>query len=230
MNPSLWNDSRVIKMFYLCLIGLFLFLIGGFINELKTSAFIGSGTTATNTIVVSGTGDTYAAPDIATVSFSVTKEGATVATAQKLVDEKMNAAIVALKGMGIADKDIKLENNSFNPKYDYGTPCYGGMGIPCSQTSPKIIGYEATRSVVVKVRKLDNAGTVVTALGTLGATNLYGPTFSLDDEDAVNAAARLVRSGLAKRVSGCLCTACAVGGRLRRQPSQIQGADYRQSD
>ena len=167
-----------------------LYFLAKFVNEVKSSRFIGSGTTATNTISVSGEGDVYAAPDIAAVTFSVQKDDVTVAGATKLVDDAMNSAIAMIKTMGVALADIQLQDNSFNPKYDYGVPCYGGAGMPCVQAPPKIIGYTASRSVTIKIRKLDDAGAIVQAISGQNVTDLNGPTFSIENEDAVHDAAR----------------------------------------
>lgn len=172
-------------------IGLFLLMATVFLGiksfaAIKQSRFIGSGTTATNTIVVAGEGEAYANPDIASINFTVRNEAKTVKDAQDAVEKKMNADIDYLKKEGIADKDIKLENNSFYPKYDYST-CYG---YNCPVKTPTVTGYEVSRSVSVKIRDIDNSGKIVEGLASLGVTELNGPTFMVDDEDAVQEEAR----------------------------------------
>ena len=49
-----------------------------FVNEIKQSTFIGSGTTVTNRLSVTGTGDAYATPDIATVTYTVHEKAKTL--------------------------------------------------------------------------------------------------------------------------------------------------------
>lgn len=172
-------------------IGLFLLVASVFLvvkgyTVIKESRFIGSGTTATNTIAVAGEGEAYANPDIASISFTVRDDAKTVKEAQDTVESKMNADIDYLKKQGIADKDIKLENNSFYPKYDYPN-CYG---YTCPVRTPTVTGYEVTRSVSVKIRDIDASGKIVEGLANLGVTELNGPTFMVDDEDAVKEEAR----------------------------------------
>ncbi len=172
-------------------IGLFLIVASVFLvvkgyTVIKQSRFIGSGTTATNTIVVTGEGESYANPDIASINFTVRDDAKTVKEAQDTVESKMNADIDYLKKAGVAEKDIKLENNSFYPKYDYAN-CYG---YNCPVKSPTVTGYEVTRSVSVKIRDIDSSGKIVEGLANLGVTELNGPTFMVDDEDAVKEEAR----------------------------------------
>lgn len=141
-----------------------------------------------NVITVVGEGEVQSKPDIATISFTITKEGKTVAEAQTAVAEVEGKALVALRENGVEDKDIKTESASFNPKYD-STPIYC-ITYPCPQKSPKIIGYEAYETISVKIRKLDTTGKVIEDLGKTGVTNLYGPNFAVDNEDGLKAEAR----------------------------------------
>lgn len=181
------GSEKVEKGLGLLLIILSAFFILKGLTVLKEYRFIGSGTTATNTLVISGTGEAYAFPDIAALSFTVRDDASTVKAAQDSVEKKMNSAIAYLKDEGIAEKDIKLEYNSFYPKYDYNQQCYGGL---CPTKSPVLTGYEVSRSVSVKIRDIDTSGKIVEGLGKLGVTELSGPTFTVDDEDVVKAEAR----------------------------------------
>jgi uncharacterized protein YggE len=51
-------------------------------------------------------------------------------------------------------------------------------------------GFEASQTVVVKVRDTAKAGTLIAGVGEKGATNMSGLTFTVDDETAVKAEAR----------------------------------------
>jgi uncharacterized protein YggE len=144
-----------------------------------------------STITVSGHGETTAAPDVASVSFTISKDAKTVKEAQASVAEVEKSALDILKQNNIADKDIKTTNASFYPKYEYRyatdtkiCPSYGCQG------NNVVVGYTASESITVKIRDVDSAGAVITALGGLKITDLSGPNFSIDDEDAVQAAAR----------------------------------------
>ena len=75
-----------------------------------------------------------------------------------------------------------------NPKYSYDQVVC--ITYPCPRQEPKIVGYTATQSIVIKVREVDNANEVRTGLAELGITNISGPTFSIDDKDVYKAEAR----------------------------------------
>lgn len=158
------------------------------VAQLKELKYIGAGVNATNTISVSASGEVFAVPDVAYVTFSHVHQGKTVADAQKGLNEKIKAAVDAIKALGIDEKDIKTESINSNPQYDYGTkPCPYGY---CPQSNPTIIGYEASQSIQVKIRNTDNTGKVVEALGKAGITSINGPEFGIDDEDTLKDQAR----------------------------------------
>lgn len=139
-------------------------------------------------ISVSGTGDVMAIPDIATLSFNISKDGATAKEAQKLLNDQVSKTLTYLTGAKIADKDIKSEYGGLSPKYSYEqVQCFA---YPCPQKDPKIIGYTATQSILVKVRIVDDANTIKTGLAGVGVTNISGPTFGIDNTDVFKDQAR----------------------------------------
>lgn len=154
-----------------------------------------------NTIAFSGHGEVNAVPDIANVYFTITKDGKTVKDAQAEVAAIEKKALDLLKTKGVEDKDIKTENAFFNPKYKYGQPfCppvpmdIGIDGIanrtPSCSDATVIVGYTAGESIAVKIRNTDNVGDIMQGLGTTGVSNLNGPNFAIDKEDALKAEAR----------------------------------------
>ena len=144
--------------------------------------------TAQSTIVVSGTGDAYATPDIASFSFTVSADAPTVASAQSTVTTKTNAILVALKGLNIADNDIRTTDYSVYPKYVYQAAICTANGCPPSNQVPD--GYTVSHSITVKVRKADDAGKALAAAGDNGATNISSLAFTVDDPNATQAQAR----------------------------------------
>lgn len=141
-----------------------------------------------NTITVEGTGDATAVPDIATISYTITGKGATVGAAQTTSTEIVNKALAVLKDAGIEEKDIKTTSYNVSPEYEYAQPCYYGGTCPVS--NPKIIGYQVLQSLEVKVRDTAKAGEVLQGLGDAGVDNIYGPNFTVDDDDATKEEAR----------------------------------------
>lgn len=143
-----------------------------------------------NLITVTGTGEAVVIPDIAQVNFTVTENAATVAEAQAKATEKTNAALDLLKQQGIVEEDLKTTYYAVNPRYEYDNrSCVYGMPCPPS-SAPRIVGYEASQAIEVKVRDTAKAGQVLEGLGSLGIQNISGPHFTVDDEDAVRAEAR----------------------------------------
>jgi uncharacterized protein YggE len=140
-------------------------------------------------ISVSGTGEIFARPDIATFSYSVNAKADDAVTAQNESAKTANAIIAYLKEQGIEEKDIKTQMYSLNPRYEYpSTQCVGFACPPVGE--PKIIGYEVTQSVSVKVRAIDTAGALISKVGELGATDVSGLSFTIDDTDVLQMEAR----------------------------------------
>ncbi len=183
------NEAHWMRIFATAALGfLALFLLILTLSELKEYRYIGSGVTATNTISVSGEGTVFAVPDIATFSVSVIERASTVATAQKAATTKNNAIIDYLKKAGIQEKDIQTTDYSVNPQYDYSnSACSSGY---CPPSNPKLVGYEVLQTLSVKIRDTEKAGDMLSGVGSLGASSVSGLSFTIDDEDAVNAEAR----------------------------------------
>ncbi len=167
-----------------------LLLLAQSVTEMKNWRFIGSGTTATNTIAVSGKGEVFAIPDIAQFTLTVTKEGKDVKSAQKDATEKMNGIIGYLKTAGIEEKDIKTTNYSANPKYEW-VQMVCKVGEYCPGGENKLVGFTVSQTVQVRVRENnDKASEILGEAGARGATEIGSLEFINDDEDALKADAR----------------------------------------
>lgn len=172
------------------LTALALYLGASAVSEMKSWKFIGSGTTATNTISVSGKGEVFAVPDIATFTLTISETAKDVQSAQKTATQKANDIIAYLRGEGnIAEKDIKTINYSVQPKYEWiQATCYPSR--PCPPGENKLVGYTVEQSLEVKVRDTDKAGEVLAAAGSRGVSQVSGLEFKVDDEDALKVEAR----------------------------------------
>ncbi len=138
-----------------------------------------------NTITVSGKGEVLVKPDIASVSFGVSAENMDVAKAQTESATKINAILAFLKTNGVEDKDVKTTNYSIYPRYDYVKSAdiyYGGKQV--------LAGYTVSQTVTVKIRKIEDAGKILSGLGGLGATDVSGLSFLVDKEDELKVQAR----------------------------------------
>lgn len=141
-----------------------------------------------NSISVSGEGEVFAVPDIATFSFSVSADAREVAEAQRQVTERTNALIDAFKSFGIEERDIKTTNYSIYPKYTYEPAACSPTYCPPSRQVQD--GYTASHSISIKVRDTARAGEALALAGQRGATNISGISFTIDDEDALLEEAR----------------------------------------
>ncbi len=173
-------------------------------------------------ITVSGVGEVSAIPDIATISFEISKEAKTVKEAQDQVSKIEGEVLASLKANGIEDKDIKTTNSSFYPKYEYtNTLC---RGYVCPPSNSEIVGYTVSENITVKVRNTDNAGKVIADLGSLGVSSLSGPNFTIDDEESLKIEARKKAIENAKEKAHVLAT--DLGIRLGKIKSFSEGGDY----
>ncbi len=185
---TILNNKTFIKVSTVFMVLLCLFVLAKFINEVKMSDYIGRSSQQPNVITVSGTGEVLAVSDIASLYVTLSKDGATAKEAQNLLNQSITKTLDYLKGAKIADKDIKSEYGGLNPKYSYEQ--ISCLSYPCPPRDPKIIGYTATQSITIKVRIVDNASEIRTGLANIGLSNISGPTFSIDNEDAYNNQAR----------------------------------------
>jgi len=167
-------------------------------NAYKSYAYIGRPTTQRDTISIQAEGKVTALPDIAMISIGVQTEKKTVAEAQQVNSTKMNAIIDKLQQLGIAKEDIQTTNYSIYPTYDY----------PNGQQVAR--GYQINQSVDVKVRKLDSISEILAAAGTLGANQVGGVTFTIDDPEALRQQARLKGLEAAKKKAQDLAAAAGV--------------------
>lgn len=145
---------------------------------------------AYNTISVDGEGESFATPDIATFSFSVSADAAAVADAQDAVTAKTNTIVAALKNLGIDSSDIQTTDYSVYPKYTYTSSICPANATYCPPSRQVPDGYTVTNTLTVKVRKTDNAGKALAAAGQNGATNISSLSFTVDDPSTIEADAR----------------------------------------
>jgi uncharacterized protein len=144
-------------------------------------------TDMSRTISVTGKGTAFATPDIATIGFSIIKKEKEVDTAQVSAEAIMAEVAKSLESLGVASKDITTTGYNANPEYDYNNICnqYG-----CTQGEKKLLGYEVSQSVEVIVRDTTTIGKILGALGSAQVSNLYGPSFEIEDENAPQEEAR----------------------------------------
>ncbi|MDP3996504.1 MAG: SIMPL domain-containing protein [bacterium] len=183
------QDNKIQKAVIFTLAILGVFLLVKTVTEMKEFVYVGPDPAARNMISVLGEGEVLAVPDIAMFTFGVTKEATTVAKAQELSAESVNRAIDFLKERGIEEKDIRTVNYSVYPRYEYNKQLSTRAIYP-PEGDRTLVGFEVSQSIEVKVRDTAKAGELLSGIGEIGATNISGLSFEVDDEDGLIAEAR----------------------------------------
>lgn len=127
-------------------------------------------TVKTDVFSVTGEGKVHVVPDIAVVSVGVNAQGQTAKSAQESLNKNINQVASGIKGLGISDRDIQTTNYALNPTYNY------------EQNPPKITGYQANSTLVIKVRDIDKANGVLDTATQNGANTVGGITFDVSDK------------------------------------------------
>lgn len=132
----------------------------------ENSAFTG--------IVVQGTGEVQVTPDLVRLTLGVENQGREASGVAQENARKTDALIKAVKAAGVADKDVRTANFSLNPQYDYNNQKAG--------QAPTIVGYQASNTVLVTIRKIADAGKVIDAAVQAGGNAANGVAFDLNDD------------------------------------------------
>jgi uncharacterized protein len=122
-------------------------------------------------VTVVGHGEVKGAPDTATVQIGVETEAATAKDALAQNSAQAQAVQENLTKLGVDAKDIQTSNFSINPTY-------GNDGR-------QVTGYHVSNMVTVKIRQLDQAGTLLDQVVQAGANSVYGISFSVENPEAL---------------------------------------------
>lgn len=134
-------------------------------------------------IQVLGEGEARVSPDMAIISLSVLKEAETAREAMDQNNSDMAAVIAALKEEGVEAKDLQTSGLSISPQYVYPNDSNG-------EQKPRIIGYQVTNALTVRVRDLDKVGHVLDRSVSLGVNQGGNIIFTNDDPAAAMSDAR----------------------------------------
>jgi len=122
-------------------------------------------------VTVVGAGEVQGTPDTLTVNASMEFVAPDVSGALNQSSDRQKAVIDALVGSGIDRKDISTTQVSLQPQFAGGD-------------STTIIGYRASNSIDVKVRKLDTASQALALIASTGgdATRINSVNLSIEDD------------------------------------------------
>lgn len=126
-------------------------------------------TQKTDLFTVSGEGKVSVIPDTGIVNLGITINRGDVKSAQSEVNRVMDKITQDIKKLGIEDKDIKTQNYSIYPQYDY------------QNGANRITGYHVNSNLVVTVRQLEKINSVIDTATADGANTVGGVTLTVDE-------------------------------------------------
>lgn len=128
---------------------------------------------AARTITVSAEGKAVATPDVASLSFGVVIEGTDPDKITQDSNKKISDAIEFVKTFEIDAKDIKTTGYDLSPRYQYDR----------KTGASSIVGYTIRQTVLVKIRKFENVGKIISGLPNQGINEINSLYFEVEDQD-----------------------------------------------
>jgi uncharacterized protein len=177
-------------------------------------------------------GQSRRTPDLALFTAGVVTQGRTAGEAMAENARRMDAVMAALRRAGVAERDIQTSAISLQPRYsnpereamirarETGQPYVP----PEPPRGPQIIGYEARNNVQVRVRRLADMGRIIDTLIEVGANQVHGPSFTMDDPQEALDQARSEAVAIAQRRAELY--ARAAGMRVARILSITEGGGH----
>lgn len=159
-----------------------------------------------NQVTVFGQGKVSYQPNEAQITLGVQVDKVPKAEdALNQINEKANQIISAVKELGIKEEDIKTQNYSLYPQYDYKS----GVTVPS--------GYNANEQLVIKVKNVDQdkelVGRVVSTVSGAGANQVTGINYSVSNLNDLKQEARIKAIFDAKGKSEALFSAAEIKGK-----------------
>jgi uncharacterized protein YggE len=186
--------KRTLSPFLLA--ALFIFLAGSSNAQSSKDAGVRHG--AYPVLQSRGFGTVMVEPDQATLSFSIVTEHENPQTAMRLNEEASGSALRAVRGLGIADRHLKVQNIRLEPKREWDEP----------NRRWKELGFEARRFVSVTMTDLDVLPNLVSAVVDEGANRLEHLQYELADRSTAELEA------LGKAVTNAKARAMAMAAAL----------------
>ncbi|MDP2638896.1 MAG: SIMPL domain-containing protein [Candidatus Azambacteria bacterium] len=154
------------------------------------------------TVSFIGEGKVTAAPDTAKAEIGLTTEGKDTISVQNENSSKMNAVIKFLKEQGIKEGNIKTNNYSLSPKYEY------------NKGKSTLVGYILNQNLTVSIRNLSKVGDILDGAVLNGANQINSISMFVDNPEELKNKAREEAVKQAKEKA--LAASQAAGFRLGR--------------
>jgi uncharacterized protein len=141
------------------------------------------------TISISATGTVTAAPDMASINTGVATEADTAKAAVTANSAAMRKIMESLTAAGLEARDIQTSDFSVQPKYQYFQ----------DNTPPKLVGYQVSNQVHIRVRDVAKLGDVLDKVVDAGSNQISGIEFAVSKADELADQARANAYGNALR-------------------------------
>jgi len=125
------------------------------------------------TITINGQGKIKSVPDVAKIQGGVEIKKNSANEAQTETSTKISKIIDQVKTKGIEEKDIKTDQVSAYPNYDY------------NNGANTIDGYIARTTITVTIRDISKGQEMLDLMTANGATSISGPNLTFSDEKMV---------------------------------------------
>lgn len=210
ISKNLFPENKQLLAAVWSLLAFFLFFAG--LNQLINAwnSYRNSGAAIiSQTIDFTGEGKVKVVPDTANVNVGLVTENKDTISVQNENSSKMNAVIKFLKERGISEADIKTNNYSLSPKYEY------------SKGKSSLVGYILNQNLEVTVRKLDKIGEILDGAVKNGANKIDSVSLFVDKPEELKNKAREEAIKIAKEKA--VLVSKAAGLRLGKLVSFSEG-------
>jgi len=169
-----------------------------------------------NTINVEGSAEKEVEPDMAETSITVQTLKKTAKEAQAENAVKVKAVLDALDAAGVKDSELETGSVSLGPHYEWDS---------FTQKS-KITGYDASQTLNLKTKNIENIGEYIDAAVNAGATQVYGISFTLSKDLRNAEEAKILGIALADAKARASAIATAAEVTLGKPTSITQGVSF----
>jgi len=139
-------------------------------------------------LTVTGEAMVSVAPDAAVIRIGVSSSAKTAREASDANAQQMTSVLAAIKGTGIADRDVQTSRLSLQPQYD-----------PNRAGAARLLGFQVTNQLTIKIRDIDKLpGILDRAIGA-GANEMSGLEFVVSEQSKLLDQARDEAMADAKR-------------------------------
>ncbi len=167
---------------------------------LATLSLLVCAAVASADITVTGQGKVTYKPDVGYINAGISSDGKSAAEAWQKNAEIVQKLFAFLKENGIDPKDMQTTGLNVAPKYVYP-----------KDKEPQLVGFTASYTLNVTVRKLDDMGKVLDGLVANGANSNMGISFGCSDPEKLLDEARLKAAQDARKKADIYASGLGVG-------------------